>query len=233
MPQRRAVLITRPQPGADHTARRIAGMGLLPVLAPVLTIAPQAAHLPDPAEIRAVLVTSANALPALDSGWHMTPLLAVGDATAARARAAGFRDVRSAAGDADALAALAIATCAPPGTLLLASGAGQGAALAAGLRRAGFQVAHQCVYAATPVSALPDAAVTALTSGSLAAALFFSPATAAAFAALLSGIPSADIARTDALAISAAAASPLFPLPWRRIRVASHPNQDELLALLA
>ncbi|WP_415491802.1 uroporphyrinogen-III synthase, partial [Brevundimonas diminuta] len=44
------------------------------------------------------------------------PVFAVGDATAEAARAAGFADVRSAAGDIHALARL-IAAEAPPGPL--------------------------------------------------------------------------------------------------------------------
>ena len=227
------MLVTRPQPGAERTARAVAAMGLHPVLAPMLTISPLPAHLPDPADIRAVLVTSANALPGLDARWHGRLLLAVGDATAACARAAGFRHVRSAARDADALAELTIATCPKPGPLLLAGAAGQGDVLAARLRAAGYVVAHHAVYVATPAAALPAAALAALADGSLTAALFFSPATAEAFAALITGLRSTDIAAVDALAISAAAAAPLFPLPWRRIRVASQPTQEQLLALLA
>lgn len=227
------MLITRPQPGADRTARLVAGMGLHPLLAPMLAILPLPACLPDPADIRAVLVTSANALPTLPACWHDSLLLAVGDATAACARAAGFRHVRSAARDAEALAQLTIAICPKPGPLLLAGAAGQGDVLAGRLRAAGYAVAHHGVYAARPAAVLPAAALAALADGSLAAALFFSPATAGTFAGLISGLPGTDIAGTDALAISAATAAPLFPLPWRRIRVASHPNQEKLLALLA
>jgi hypothetical protein len=40
------------------------------------------------------------------------------------------------------------------------------------------------------------------------------------------------VAAVDALAISRRTETALAPLPWRRIRVASRPNQDELLALL-
>jgi uroporphyrinogen-III synthase len=230
---RRAVLVTRPQPGAAQTARRVAAMGLHPIVAPMLRILPLAAELPPPGFIQAILVTSANALPALGPEFHDTPLLAVGDATASRAADAGFRQVRSATGDADALAALAITACGPPGTLLLVGAQGQGVALADRLRHAGFSVVHHVVYAAIPATALPEEALTALADGTLAAALFFSPVTSVTFAALASGLPRTMMADTDAIAISAAAASPLFPLPWRRIRVASRPNQEELLALLA
>ena len=65
------------------------------------------------------------------------------------------------------------------------------------------------------------------------AVLFFSPATARLFVRLCQRAGLAEGARhITALAISPATAAVLTPLPWARIRVASQPNQDVLLALL-
>jgi uroporphyrinogen-III synthase len=226
------VLVTRPQPGAAETVARLAALGWRPVLAPLLRVTTRALTLGTAPQ--AVLVTSGNAIPALPAALRAVPLLAVGDATAARARAAGFLDVASAGRDAEALAALAGQRCTQAGApLLLASGAGQGAALAAALRAQGFRVLRRVAYAARPVGALPAAAARALRGGGLHAALFFSAETAAAFAVLVqrAGLVEA-VAPVEALAISAATERALVPLPWRRIRVASHPTQDELLTLL-
>src|SRR3954465_4216067 len=80
-----AVLITRPEPGAAETARRVAALGWRPILAPALVLAPRPFAAP-PAQ--ALLLTSraaARALPPSDS-----LVLAVGEATAAEARARGF-----------------------------------------------------------------------------------------------------------------------------------------------
>ena len=228
------VLITRPSSGAADTARRVAALGLRPVVAPVLEIAPVPARLPSPARLQAIVITSANALPALSVAYHALPLLAVGDGTASRARGAGFLDVHSAAGDVQALVSLALARCDPAGRpLLLAAGKDRTVDATPALRARGFTVIRRSVYAAAPAAALPEIARAALSKGGVRAALFFSPATARAFVQLLlAALPSEAVAAVDALAISRATETMLAPLPWRRIRVASRPNQDELLALL-
>jgi uroporphyrinogen-III synthase len=226
------VLVTRPQPGAADTARRLTAMGYQAVVAPLIEIVPLPARLPPPAKLQAVLVTSANGLSPL-SGHTGLPLLAVGDATAAKARAAGFTTVHSAGRDAEALAVLATELCDPAGGALLLTGQlGQGRPLVRALRAAGFTVSHRAVYAARPVAALPEPALAALASDCVAAALFFSPATARAFVTLAAALPPETFARVQSLAISRAAAEALAPLPWLRIRVASAPTQDDLLGLL-
>lgn len=229
------MLVTRPEAGAAETAERVAAMGFAPVLAPVLAIAPLPARLPPAAELQAVLLTSGNALPALGPAYHGVPVLAVGDATAAKARAAGFADVTSAGRNAEALAGLVRARCRPQGRLLLLPTArGEGLALAGALRADGFAVARRTVYAAVPQKTLPAAAQAALSRGAVAAALFFSPASARRFTKLLlAALPAECLNAVDALALSPAVAAPLAPLPWRRLRVADRPSQDALLTLLA
>ena len=229
------VLITRPAPGAEGTAEAVRARGWQPVLAPLLRITPFAeAHpepLPDPAAIQAVLVASGHAL-GLPPAFHACPLLAVGNATAARARGIGFADVRSANGDAMALAALAANTLDPRGgPVLLATGRGQGMPLAGLLHAAGFTVLRRVIYAAVPEPHLPAAASEAIVVG-LHAATFLSAETARVFAHLLPDSMRPLLARTDALAISKTVADVLTPLPWRRIRVALRPTQSSLIALL-
>ncbi len=227
-----SVLVTRPQPGAAETARRLVEMGRTPVVAPAIEIVPVAADLPPPGDLQAVLVTSGNAFVALSRHCAL-PLLAVGDATAAKGRACGFTVVHSAGRDADALAELAARVCDPAGLpLLLASQEGEGRALVRALSAAGFTVVHRSAYAARPVPVLPAAAEAALRDGAVTHALFFSPATARAFVASVAALPAGLFAPIDALAISPAAAAALDSLPWHRIRVAAAPNQDELLGLL-
>ena len=184
--------------------------------------------------LQAILVTSGNAIPSLPASHRHLPLFAVGEATAARARAAGFTQVNSADGDANALAALVARSCdRHAGPLLLASGRGQGEGLAADLRTRGFRVLRRVVYAAAPTSSLPDAARHAFASGGLAAALFFSAETARQCVRLLQAARLHEAVRpVDALAIGQAAAVALQALPWRRICVAARPNQDAMLALL-
>ena len=183
-----------------------------------------------PHQIDAVLVTSGNALPAL-AGLAM-PVLTVGDATAERARAAGLVDVSSAGGSADDLFSLCETRCRPGARLLLASGQGQGHALAQRLRGAGFRVHRRSVYVARPVSRLPEAACQALARGRLRAALFLSSETARTFVRLLPMAYAPRVAGVEALAISEKTADALAPLPWRRVRVSVGPTLDHVLALL-
>lgn len=227
------VLVTRPEPGASRTAARLAALGWRPVMAPCLNVRVVAARLPAPERVQAGLVASGNAVAGLPREWRGVRLLAVGDATAERARAAGFDRVESAAGDAAALAEAAAQCCDPAGQpLLLAAGRGQGRALAADLRRRGFRVLRRTVYASTPVSVFPDAATRALESGEVRAALFFSTDTARAFAGLLPATLLPALAGVAALTIGRPVAGALDHLPWRHVRVAVRPTQDDVLALL-
>ncbi|MEJ1976860.1 MAG: uroporphyrinogen-III synthase [Acetobacteraceae bacterium] len=227
-----AILITRPEPGASETAARLDAAGWRPVIVPFLHVQPCPARLPPPGAVLAVLAASGNAAEAVPASHHGVPLLAVGDATAARARVAGFIEVHSAAGDASALAALAARLLDPArGALLLACGAGQGSALATMLRRHGFRVHRRAVYIARGVRRFPPAAAVALSEG-LRAALFFSAETARVFARLLPRRLLPALADVEALVIGSDAAAALQHLPWRGVRVAVRPTQDGVLALL-
>ena len=230
------VLITRPEAEAGETAARVTGLGLMPVLAPTIRIVPRALDLSRVGRLQAILVTSGNSLAALPAALHATPLLAVGDATAARACAAGFWRVSSAGRDAAALAEAVVLACDPArGKLLQLSGAGVGLGLLDTLRKCRFQVLRRVAYAAHAASALPPDAWQALARRELHAALFFSPATAQAFVRMVQrrGPEAAmSLATVTAIAISPTTAAALTPLPWKGIRVASRPNQDELLAWL-
>jgi uroporphyrinogen-III synthase len=228
------VLITRPEPGAAETAARIAALGYRPIVTPLMEIYPQRAALPPSGDLQAILATSANAIPALPESHRHLPLYAVGEATASRARTAGFSEVSSADGDSVALAVLVAQSCQRNlGPLLFACGKGQGMAFAADLRTKGFSVVRRVVYAAAPVAALPAAARAELTSGNVTAALFFSADTARHCVRLLQHEQLHETVRTvDALAIGQRAGMALQALPWRRTRVAAQPNQDAMLALL-
>jgi uroporphyrinogen-III synthase len=233
-PVRDGVLITRPEPGATETASRIAALGLRPVVAPLLEISARPAVLPAADQLQAVLIASGNALIGLPAAYHSLPLLAIGDASAARARQAGFAEVLSADGDADALAALASTQCDPSGLpLLLAAGHGQSLLLAAALRAHGFRVIRRTTYAAVPVRTLPEPAAAALRANDLRAVLFFSGATARHFTRLLRRSGLRDVLHgIDACAIGHPTAAAIEALSWRRVLRAAKPTQDAMLALL-
>jgi uroporphyrinogen-III synthase len=229
-----AVLITRPEPGASGTAARLEAMGLTPILAPFLHIHPVEAHLPSPDRIAAILLASGNAVDALPASVRDLPVLTVGDASARLARQAGFEDVSSADGDAVALAALVRERFGPRGgTLLLAAGRGQSVALAVELRASGYRVARRVVYAAEPVTVLPETARTALLADHPLTVLFFSAETARCFVRLVRAEGLLDTVRgRDAITIGIQAGMALKGMHWARVRVAGKPTQDEMLALL-
>jgi uroporphyrinogen-III synthase len=230
---RRSILVTRPS-FDTQTATLIEARGYRPVSAPLLHVEHRALAIPH--RVQAVLVTSSNALLALGRllpGESTRPILAVGDATAERARAQGFCTVLSAGGDATALAELAARIAVPSeGPLLLASGAGQGQGLAADLRRRGFRVIRRVCYAARPVRRFPAPAADALRSGELHAAMFLSAETASAFVRLLPLSLRGQLAGVAALAIGQTTADALEPLPWLRVCRARAPTLDDVLALL-
>jgi uroporphyrinogen-III synthase len=190
--------------------------------------------LPSPDRVQAILVTSGNAIPPLPESYHRLPLLTVGEATAARGRAAGFARVSSAGGNATDLAVLAARSCEPTAfPLLLVSGRGQGQGLAAALRDQGFRVVRRTVYAAVPAGSLPDQAHAAISGGAIGTALLFSAETARQCVRVLRTARLREAVREiEALAISQPTAMALRGLPWRQIRVADRPNQDALLAML-
>ena len=224
------VLITRPEPGGSETAQAVAARGFTPVLAPALTLEPVALVLPP--RIQAVLLasrTAARGLPPTE-----LPVFAVGTGTAAEASARGLPRVVAAEGDALALAALVAARLDPvAGPLLLAVGAGYGAALTALLRARGFRVVRRIVYRATPAASLPEPARAALAAGTVNAALFFSPRSAARMMELLRGAGLVErCTAIDAFALSPRIAATLRSLPWRCIRVPSQPDPAALLDML-
>jgi uroporphyrinogen-III synthase len=228
-----AVLITRPEPGASDTASRVAAIGLVPIVAPLLDIRPYPIRMPSQ-RVAAVILASGNAVDALPAFCRSLPVLTVGAATARRASQAGFTNVTSADGDAVALAAVVRARVRPSdGPLLLAAGQGQSLALAADLRASGYRVARHVAYAAVPVPRLPDSATAALLDHRTRTVLLFSTETARHFLHLVRQAGLLDtLASRQAITIGPQAAMALKQVPWARIRVAAKPTQDDMLALL-
>lgn len=233
-----AWLITRPAREAAALAAQLAEQGHDSVAAPMLDIQfyPESSGPLDLSRFQAVLVTSANAVRALEAANadRAISILAVGGATAAAARSAGFGRVGTAGGDAQALARLVIDTVDPmAGPLLHASGRDTAGPLAATLADAGFAVQRIVLYTARAASQLPDAAHDALSKDRVAGVLFFSPRTAEVFGKLVrhAGLIN-QLSGLYALCLSPAVAMRLRQEDWRGIRVAKRPDQASLVALI-
>jgi len=226
------VLLTRPLEDGAETARQLALRGHEALLAPLLSM-----RFLDGPEIaldgvQAILATSANGVRALGrrTGARDLPLFAVGPQTAAEARKLGFIDVKSADGDAQALARAARDWAQPgKGALLHVAGEGNDGKLAAAL--SDFSVRREILYAVTVMEKMPAEIPAWLAAGKVDAALFFSPRSAAIFRdlAMKQGL---DLKEVLAVAISPAAAAALAPLAFAGLRTAQRPNVENLLNLL-
>jgi uroporphyrinogen-III synthase len=229
-------LVTRPRAEAEALAAALARRGVEAVIEPLISIDFRSDEALDLAGAQAVLCTSANGVRALAraSAERGLPLFAVGEATAAAARRAGFAAVESAAGDAAALAALAAVRLDPhAGSLLHVAGSAVAGDLAGTLAGHGFTVVRAVLYDARPATALSEETRQALSCGGIDLALFFSPRTAAIFVDLTIAAgpgPCRGCAGAVAVSISQAADRALAALDWRARAIADAPNQAALLA---
>jgi uroporphyrinogen-III synthase len=230
------LLVTRPQEDAERTAALLEARGHEAIIAPLLEIRTRPGPTLELAGVQAVLVTSANGVRALAdrTGRRDLPVYAVGPQSAAAARRTGFASVRSANGDAAALAE-AVRQWAKPeeGALFHAAGAQTKGDLTERLRSAGFKIESEVLYEAIAATHLPPQASAALHRGDLDAVLLYSPRSARTFADLVlhAGLKP-TCAGIEALCISAATASALGGLPFRSIRHARRPSEEGMLALL-
>jgi uroporphyrinogen-III synthase len=201
-----AVLVTRPHPDDEATAGALRARGFEVLRAPMLRFA--AVPFQDDVDARydAVIVTSANALRAIEpqlAGSRLLelPLFAVGDHTASAARRAGFGQVIAAKGDAAALRDLVQAGVKSKhlkrgSALLYLAGADLARDLAGELGEKGFTVVTHTTYRMIPVSNLPREVCDAFVANEVEAVLHYSRRSARAFL---------DAARTGGVEISALA----------------------------
>ncbi len=230
------VLITRPREAAEAVAKALAARGVESMIEPLLDITYRPAGDLDLDGVQAILLTSANGARALAraTGRRDLSLLAVGEATAAAAEVAGFRDVEAAGGDVAALAELAAAGLEPgSGPVVHVSGSVVCGDLAGRLGALGFTVRRAVLYEARPAEALSEAAAAALSQGAIDAVLLFSPRTAKAFVRLAkrAGVAGA-LGRVRALCLSASVADEARAVGWRAVRVAERPESAALFALI-
>jgi uroporphyrinogen-III synthase len=211
----RPVLVLRPQPGADATAARAADRGLRAIVAPLFRIAPRDWTLPE-APFEALLLTSANAVPALDDRVDRTlRVYAVGAATADAARATGFESVVAGPGRIAEL--IPVVAADGIGSLLHLAGEDRTAFDPAGLR-----IETRVVYAAEIV---PPPAVLAEGLADGAVALLHSARAARRFRELAGA--GHRIAAISEAVLAAAGQD------WSATAVAEEPSDDALLAAAA
>ena len=229
------VLITRPEEDAALLVEDLAGRGIDAEVAALIRIEYASGPAPDLDGVQALLITSANGVRAFARLCPARALkvLAVGDASARTARALGFEDVMSAAGDVDDLARLAASELDPgAGALLHAAGSKLAGDLAGALEQAGFVYRRAVLYAAVTAESLPEAARGGLADGRFDGVVFYSPRTGATFRALVAaaGLDGA-LGGVTAYCLSANVAERVAALPWAGVFVAARPDHAAMLAL--
>jgi uroporphyrinogen-III synthase len=229
------LLLTRPEPDAERTARLLRARGHTVVVAPLLQIEAVAE-----AEIgtgAAILVTSANAAQAVAARQQRTalchlPVFAVGERSAQAMRAAGFANVTSADGSVGDLARLVAARMPSGASLVYLSGADRAGDLAGDLRATGFAVETIVVYRAVAIATLPQRAAEAL-AGGLHGVLHFSRRSAAAYvnAARAAG-QLASALKPAQFCLSAPIAEPLQRAGAVDVHIARRPTEAALVELI-
>lgn len=219
------VLILRPEPGASETARRARDLGLSARVASLFAVAPLEWEAPEPADFDAILFTSGHAAreggTALGAFVHL-PCYAVGEASAAAARKAGFRRVRTGPSDGEA----ALALMAVDGVRKLFHPCGRDFMP---VGHPSIAIDRRPVYASNAIPRLPEEAADALRGHALV--LLHSPRAAAIFGSLTD---QAGLARHGvALAAISAAAAEAAGSGWREVSIAAQPRDEALLELAA
>lgn len=231
------VLVTRPEPGASRTMRRLEDQGFQPILLPLT----ETVALPVDADgtadkAAAVALTSANAVrhapKEVIAALAALPCHAVGKRTAEAARAAGFLSVSEGPGDAEALAD-ALAGGLAARTVVYLCGRVRFPAFEARLKAAGVQVRAVETYD-TVAPSYPDAAIVErLTGQPVEAVLLYSAMAAAAVQGLMNR-PALHGLFEGArfFALSGRIAAALDHDLGKKIHIASEPSEDALLGLL-
>lgn len=222
------IWVTRARPGAEATAARLREMGYEPLVAPLLEVRLLPGGPIDLAGIAALAFTSANGVAAFvaRSEGRSLPVFAVGAATAAAAREAGFASVTSADGDIAALASAIVVHAPFAGEVLHARPAEPAGDLTATLAASGVGARALTLYETAPTPPDPD---TAALIPRLDAVLLHSPKAARVLAGHLVDHPAPNL---PALCLSEAVAAPLVSSGLAAVRAAPDPTEAALLALL-
>jgi len=231
------LLITRPREDAEPLSDRLHALGHTTFIEPLIDIVFDDRAALELKGAQALVFTSANAARAAARAVKDRDIrvLAVGPATAAEARRAGFTNISESPGEGiDGLAAHVRATTTPSaGPLLHPSGSVTAGDLQAALAPFGFTVRRELIYEARAEESLSGALTAELSAGMVDGALFFSPRTASLFATLVAAADlTAACERMTAFALSDAVTKPLLSLPFRQVRVAPHPTAEALLELI-
>lgn len=221
------VIVTRPSPDAEAFAAELARAGFAPILSPAMAIRTREGPV-DLAGVGALAFTSANGVRAFaeNSPVRGLPVFAVGEATAAEAKAQGFDVAAVGQGDVESLARIvsdAKRRGRIDGAVLHVAGGDRAGDLVALLESEGVPARRAVLYVAEPVTDLSGAARAALAETPPAEwVAFFSPRTARLFIAQTGRAGLGDrLENVGALCLSEAVADAARAAPFARVAVAA------------
>ena len=230
------LLLTRAADAAAASAGRLRAMGHAVVVSPVTVIAPLDWLWPDGA-FDGVVITSAHAVRFLDAAQAARiaalPAYAVGEHSAAAARAAGLNQVYAAHGGEAALARLAAQHAPERARLLYLAGRMRKGGLVGLLAAEGLRCVPAETYDAIAASGLAPAAAGALRAGAIDAVLHYSARSAAIFMQLADAAGLAgQTAQLRHLCLSQDVAAALALTGGAGMDIAATPDEAALFALL-
>ena len=229
------VVITRPQIDAEAMASQLEDLGLLPIIAPLMSVTSINTELPSLEAYQALIVTSANGARALGTRTQTREkrLFAVGATTAAVASELKFAQVIEAGGDVVSLAGV-IRRHADPhaGPLLHVTGSVVAGDLARDLSQSGFKVDRVVLYEAVAAKRVPAPLAEVLTVKEGAAIAFFSPRTARIFVSLAEEAHLLQKCQSKlAVCLSDAVAEVLRPY-FGTVRIAENRTTSSMMGLI-
>lgn len=224
------IILTRPRRDSEALAERLRRLGHSCCITPLLRI--RAHPVKVRSSVNAWILTSANAARAFTGTAEQLarPAYAVGSATEAAARAAGFTNVRAGVGDAldlfDMLRAEVPVTEDP---LVYLRGRDVRTDLGKLLAYDGYQFEEYTVYSANPVPQFPVRAAREIEHGRADAITFLSARTARIFCDLLPANLHAKLNTMTVFTLSKNVTAELDGLTFKRINAAPEPNVESLL----
>ena len=234
------ILVTRPKRQSLVTAQKLKALGHQPIIEPLLEVKTISTKLPKGA-FDAIVITSANAIEQLDSGWpiqnrEQVPVLVTGKATQKAAANVGFTLAQTVNGS-----ALDLINAVPtwlknyehqtPIQILYPCAEAVAHDLESKLTSKSVTCISWPVYKSIAKRELSTEVKNQLVLGEIELVLLYSTRTAAAFAAIFEGLDLAGT-RIQSLALSEEIKKSLPSTLQSNCKFANEPNEETLLALI-
>jgi uroporphyrinogen-III synthase len=227
------VLLTRAKEDAARSAASLAALGHESIVSPVIEIIGLPAKLPAQ-QVDAVVATSAHAFASVDvRELSYTPLYVVGERTREAARRVGWNAPIHVSENAKALIVHLRVDSPDARSVLYLAGGHRKPDIEAAAREIGLELNILETYVAREISSLSEEAERALRAGALNGVLHYSRRSAELFIALAQRAELwSQATKLPHFALSRDVEEPLAAA-GARTKVAAHPDEDHLLALLA